>query len=85
MCKIKDTIIEEQDKVVDITKEVFYNKETMQIENVESKEEHESTPSAGDENMVECMRCGLVEEGDEKMVGDETYYLCEICDSDMNG
>jgi len=42
MCKIKDTIIEEQDKVVDITKEVFYNKETMQIENVKEMTQEEA-------------------------------------------
>jgi DNA-directed RNA polymerase subunit RPC12/RpoP len=35
MCKIKDMIIENQDGGVDITKEVFFNEETMQIENVE--------------------------------------------------
>ena len=37
MCKIKDTIIEKQDTGVDITKEVFFNKETMQIENVKEE------------------------------------------------
>ena len=36
-------------------------------------------------NRQVCNQCGEVEEGEEKLVGDESYYLCEHCDSDMNG
>jgi hypothetical protein len=57
------------------TKEEF--EKAMQGESAEERDE--------ETNYVTCMRCGVKEEGDEKMVGDESYYLCENCDSDMNG
>jgi hypothetical protein len=50
-------------------------------------EEYNDNTHAKDEeiNWVICSRCGIKEEGEEKMVGDESYYLCEICNDDMNG
>lgn len=35
-------------------------------------------------NLVTCFRCGIEEEGEERTVGDETYYLCDICYDDMH-
>ncbi len=51
------------------------------------KEEKQNHCIEDEKNMVTCMRCGLIEEGEERSVGetDETYYLCDNCDGEMNG
>ncbi len=73
--------------IVDLEKKMDLDEIMKDQEKKESAEEHESTPSAGDEDCATCEYCQekIVDEDEHNMsAGDESITICEACYEHLN-